>query len=129
MQREEKLTEERVTTNTNAALAEQGSALEHQPPQAQVRGLARLCRQLSQQYQFAPDTCLERGWWRLFNQAGSSLRDALDHVKAQEYQGLSDEEAEQAYFLLIHVAYYFAPGGVAETLWPLLKDEPAPAAI
>src|SRR5262249_16288017 len=99
------------------------AALTTLSPQAQVRGLARLCQQLSQQYQSAPDTCLERSWWRRLNQAGILFQKALDQAKAAKYHGLDDQEVEQACFLLIHIAYFFAPGGVAETMWPLLPAE------
>lgn len=112
------------TTSTIASLAEQCAALLTEPPDAQVRGLARLCQQLSQQYQQAPETCMERTWWRLFNQAGIQLREALERARAENYARLSDREAGRAYFLLIHVAYFFEPGGIAEALWPLLTVEP-----
>ena len=115
---------EQVTTSMPLASEERLTALLDQPNEVWVRGLVNLCRQLSQQYQEMPETCLERSWWRLFNQAGICLREALDQAKAESYPGLSDQEAEQAYFLLIHVAYFFEPGGVAEALWPLLPTEP-----
>ncbi len=120
----ERQTYELVTASTTASLAKECTALLNQPPDGQVRGLARLCRQLSQQYQQTPQRCLERSWWRLFNEAGIRLREALDQAKAEGYAGLSDREVEQAYFLLIHVAYFFAPGSLAEALWPLLPAEP-----
>ena len=124
MQIEEKLTDELVTASTIASLAKQCTALLDQPPHTQVRGLARLCQQLSQQYQIAPGTCQDRNWWRLFNQAGIRLREALDQAKEEQYQGLNDQEVEHAYFVLIHVAYFFTPGGVVEALWPQLPEEP-----
>lgn len=123
MRIEENLPHELVTTSTVASLAQHCSALLDQPPQTQVRGLVRLCQHLSQQYQQAPESCLERTWWQLFNQAGIQLRGALDRAKAEDYGGLSDQEVEQAYFLLIHVAYFFEPGGIAQSLWPRLAVE------
>jgi hypothetical protein len=112
------------TTNTSLAVAERLIALLDQPTEVRIRELARLCRQLSHQYQEAQEACLARSWWRLFNQAGICLREALDQAKVEEYRGLGDEEIEQAYFLLIHVAYFFAPGGIAEAVWPTLSAEP-----
>jgi hypothetical protein len=122
MQTEEKLTAELGTTSTLASLAKQCTALLDQPPHIQVIGLTRLCQQLSQQSQVAPETCQDRNWWRLFHQAGIRLREALDQAKAQDYQGLTDQETEQAYFVLIHVAYFFMPGGAVEAMWPQLRD-------
>lgn len=115
---------DQVTTSTPLAPEKRLMALLDQPTEARISGLVSLCRQLSRQYQETPETCLERPWWRLFNQAGICLREALDQAKAEGYPGLSDQEAEQAYFLLIHVAYFFEPGGIAEALWPLLPTEP-----
>lgn len=120
----ERLPREQGTTYTSPALAERLITLLDQPPEGRVRGLARLCRQLSLEYQKAPEACLARGWWRLFNQAGVHLREALDEAKAEGYPGLHDREVEQAYFLLIHVAYFFEPGGLVERLWPQLVPEP-----
>ena len=114
---------DQVTTSTPLAPDERLTALLDQQTEVRVRGLVSLCRQLSRQYQETPETCLERSWWRLFNQAGICLREALDQARAEGYPGMSDQEAEQAYFLLIHVAYFFEPGGVAEEMWPLLPAE------
>lgn len=120
----EKSPRDQVTTSTPLAPDERLTALLDQPTEVQVRGLVSLCRQLSRQYQETPEMCLERSWWRLFNRAGICLREALDQARAEGYPGLSDQEAEQAYFLLIHVAYFFEPGGVAQALWPLLPALP-----
>lgn len=120
----EKSPRDQVTTSTPLAPDERLTALLDQPTEVQVRGLVSLCRQLSRQYQETPETCLERSWWRLFNRAGIRLREALDQARAEGYPRLSDQEAEQAYFLLIHVAYFFEPGGVAQSLWPLLPALP-----
>ncbi len=95
-----------------------------QPRSVSIRGLVRQCHQLSQQYRETPETCRERGWWRQFNQAGIQLRQELERAKEEGYPGLSDQEIEQAYFQLIHVAHFFAPGGVAETVWLTLPPEP-----
>lgn len=120
----EKPPRDQMTTSMPLAPDGRLTALLDQPSEIRVRELVSLCRQLSQQYQETPETCLERSWWRLFNQAGICLREALDQARAEGYPGLSDQEAEQAYFLLIHVAYFFEPGGVAQVLWPLLPTEP-----
>lgn len=119
----EQPTPEQATASTPADLAQRLEALWDQSPAVQVRELVALCRKMSQQYQEAPELCLERSWWRLFNQAGIRLREVLDQAKEEDYEGLSNQEAEQAYFLLIHVAYFFAPGGIAEALWPMLSAE------
>ncbi|HLW01073.1 MAG TPA: hypothetical protein VKT82_20615 [Ktedonobacterales bacterium] len=100
------------------------STLLVQPRDVAVRGLVSLCSLFGQQYQEASETCRERSWWRRFNQAGIQLREELERAKAEDYPGLSEKEIEQAYLQLIHVAYFFAPGGVAETLWPTLPAEP-----
>lgn len=124
MYTEARQTCELVATNSPPAPEEQLTALLEQPTYGRVRGLVQLCRHMSWQYEETPEVCLERNWWRLFNRAGISLREALDHARAEGYQGMSDQEAEQAYFLLIHVAYFFEPMGVAEVFWPLLPAEP-----
>jgi hypothetical protein len=111
------------TANTSLAVAERLIALLDKPTEIRVRELVRLCCQLNQQCQEDQEACLTRSWWRLFNQAGICLREALDQAKTEYYQKLSDQEVEQAYFLLIQVAYFFEPGGIAETLWPLLPAE------
>lgn len=116
---------EQVIASTPVALAQRLASLRDQLAAVQVRELAALCRQMSQQYREAPEMCLERSWWQLFNQMGISLHEALDQAKAEDYAGLSNQEAEQAYFLLIHVAYFFTPGGIAETIWPILPVETA----
>src|SRR5690242_11416971 len=95
----EKSPRDQVTTSTPLAPEERLTALPEQPAEIRVRGLVSLCRQLSRQYQETPETCLERSWWRLFNRTGICLREALDQAKAEGYSGLSDQEAEQAYFL------------------------------
>lgn len=123
MQTTEKPASELATTNTALAAADQLSALLDQPTEVRVRGLARLCQQLSQQYQEVGAASLTRRWWRLFNQAGIQLREALDRAKTEGYPELHDQELEQAYFQLIHVAYFFTPGGVAQTVWPLLPAD------
>lgn len=115
---------ELVTTTTSLALAERLIISLDQPTAVRVRGLARLCRELSQQYREAPETCLARSWWRLFKQVGIGLHEALDQAKVEGYPGLSNRELEQAYFLFIHVAYFFEPGGLVELLWPQLPPEP-----
>jgi hypothetical protein len=124
MYTEARQSRELVVSWSPPASEEQLTALLDQPTQVRVRGLVQLCRHLSRQYEEAPEACLKRNWWRLFNQAGICLREALDHARVEGYPGMSDPEAEQAYFLLIHVAYFFEPGGVAEALWPFLPAEP-----
>lgn len=124
MHTEERWGRELVAITPSSALEEHLTALLDQPTEERVRGLVQLCRHLSQQYQETPEACLERNWWRLFNRAGIALREALDQAKAEGYPGMSDQEAEQAYFLLIHVAYFFEPEGVAEAVWPWLPAEP-----
>jgi hypothetical protein len=100
------------------------SALLVQPRDRAIRGLVSLCSLFSQQYQEAPETCRERAWWRKFNQVGIQLREELEQAKEEAYAGLSEQEIERAYLQLIHVAYFFAPGGIAETLWPTLPAGP-----
>lgn len=119
----DRLPRELVTTSTTAALAQRLTTLPDQSTAVQVRALVALCQQMSQQYQNSSELCLERSWWQMFNQAGIRLHEALDQAKVEGYQGLSDQEAERAYFLLIHVAYFFTPGGIAETVWPMLPGD------
>jgi hypothetical protein len=98
------------TTKVFLAEAARLNAVLNQPAETRVRELVSLCRQFSQQHQEDQEAYLARSWWRLFNQAGICLREALDQARAEGYRGLNDRELEQAYFLLIHVAYFFEPG-------------------
>jgi hypothetical protein len=114
-----------LETSPALAVVERLMGLLDQPTEVRVRALVRLCRELSQQYhQEVREAYFAHSWWRLFNQAGINLREALDQAKTEGYPGLSDQELEQAYFVLIHVAYFFEPGGIVEALWPLLPAEP-----
>lgn len=99
-------------------------SLDQQSPEAHLWSLVVLCRELTRHYQLTPEVALERWWWRALHQAGVRLRDSLEEACAfQDALSLTRPELEQAYFLLIHVAYFFEPGGVAEAVcqeqgWP-----------
>lgn len=76
-----------------------------------------LCQGLTRQYQSTPEVVLERGWWCALHHAGVRLRDRLEEIRAyQDSLHLTRQELEQAYLMLIHVAYFFEPGGVAEAV-------------
>ena len=91
--------------------------LDKQPPEVHLRSLMVLCRGLTRQYQSTPEIVLERWWWRSLHHAGVRLRARLEETRAyQDSLSMTRQELEQAYFLLIHVAYFFEPGGVAEAV-------------
>ena len=91
--------------------------LDRQPPEVHLRSLMVLCRGLTRQYQSTPEIALERWWWRSLHHAGVRLRARLEETRAyQDSLSMTRQELEQAYFLLIHVAYFFEPGGVAEAV-------------
>lgn len=103
--------------------------LDKQPQDVHIRSLVVRCRGLTRQYQTTPEVVLERWWWRSLHRAGVRLRETLakSHV-SQETLSLTKEEWDQAYFQLIHVAYFFEPGGIAEEVcneqrWPLDAPE------
>lgn len=92
-------------------------ALDKQPLEVHLRSLMVLCQGLTRQYQSTPEVVLERWWWYALHRAGVRLRDRLEEISAyQKSLHLTTQELEQAYLLLIHVAYFFEPGGVAETI-------------
>ena len=89
--------------------------LDKQPPEVHLRSLVALCRGLTRQYQSTPEIALERWWWRSLHHAGVRLRARLEETRAyQDALSMTRQEREQAYFMLIHVAYFFEPGGIAE---------------
>jgi hypothetical protein len=91
--------------------------LDKQPPEVHLRSLMVLCRGLTRQYQSTPEIVLDRWWWRSLHQAGVRLRAILEETRAcQDAFSLPRQELEQAYLMLIHVAYFFEPGGVAEVV-------------
>jgi hypothetical protein len=97
-----------------------GSVLQvlDEQPGEHLRRLVAYCQELARQYQTTPAVVLERAWWQSFYQAGTRLRDSLEeHRDHWHALGLTDKEVEQAYLMLIHVAYFFEPGGVAEALF------------
>jgi hypothetical protein len=80
-----------------------------------VRSLTELCRKFLYEYYETGAPWSRADWWRSFNEAGLLLRAALEEEKARgDRQPLSDQEQEQAYLLLIRVAYFFEPAGPAE---------------
>lgn len=92
-------------------------SLDTQPSEVHLRSLVFLCQGLTRQYQLSPEVVLEHWWWHALHQAGVHLRDNLEEMCAsQDSSFLPRQEVEQAYFLLIHVAYFFEPGGIAETI-------------
>lgn len=91
--------------------------LDKQPPEVHLRSLVALCRGLTRQYQTTPEVALERWWWRSLHHAGVRLRARLEETRAyQDALAMTRQEREQAYLMLIHVAYFFEPGGVAEAV-------------
>lgn len=91
--------------------------LDKQPPEVHLRSLMVLCRGLTRQYQSTPEIALERWWWRSLHHAGGRLRARLEETRAyQDSLSMTRQEREQAYLMLIHVAYFFEPGGVAEAV-------------
>ena len=91
--------------------------LDRQPPEVHLRSLLALCQGLTHQYQSTPEVALERWWWGSLHRAGVRLRDTLEGMRAyQDSLDLTRQELERAYFVLIHVAYFFEPGGIAEAI-------------
>jgi hypothetical protein len=87
-------------------------------PQEGVRSLFELCRKFIYEYYETGAPWNGPDWWLAFNKAGTRLREALERERTQEdQQPLSDREQEQAYILLIRVAYFFEPGGLAESFF------------
>lgn len=83
-----------------------------------IRHLVAHCQELTCCYRTTPAVALDRAWWQTLYQAGISLRDALEESRDQwQRMQLTDKEIEHAYLLLIHVAYFFEPGGVAEVVF------------
>lgn len=89
--------------------------LDQQPLEVHLRSLLVLCQGLTRHYQATPEIVLERWWWRSLHQAGVRLRERLEEARAyQDTLTLTRQELEQAYLVLIQVAYFFEPGGIAE---------------
>ena len=89
--------------------------LDKQPQEVHIRSLVARCRGLTRQYQAMPEVVMDRWWWSTLHQAGVRLRETLAEPRAyQETLSLTRQELDQAYFLLMHVAYFFEPGGIAE---------------
>ncbi len=83
-----------------------------------IRRLVVRCQELASRYHTTPAIVLDRAWWHAFYEAGIHLRDALEQCSHRWDQfGLPMKELEHAYWMLIHVAYFFEPGGVAEVIF------------
>jgi len=83
-----------------------------------VRSLVGLCQQFIYEYYETGAPWSGRTWWIAFNEAGLQLREALETTQAQgNAHPLGDQEQEQAYLLLIQVAYFFEPAGLAEAFF------------
>lgn len=83
----------------------------------EIQQLMRCCQEMIHQYYETDAPWSGPAWWLTFNQAGIRLREMLEEARRQRQQPLSDEELERAYLLLIRVAYFFEPDGVAEELF------------
>jgi hypothetical protein len=83
-----------------------------------IRRMVGRCQELASRYHTNPAVVLERAWWHAFHEAGTHLRDALEACRDRWDQlCLPAKEIELAYWMLIHVAYFFEPGGVAEVIF------------
>jgi hypothetical protein len=92
--------------------------LDKQPTAEHIRGVVARCRELARQYETIPSVVLEREWWRSFYRAGICLRDTLEEYRDRWHLvGMTSKEVEQAYLLLLSVAYFYEPGGVAEAFF------------
>ncbi len=89
-----------------------------EPPGEHLRRLVAHCLELARQYQPTPEVILKRAWWQSLYQAGICLRYTLEENRDHWHLlGLTDREVEQAYLTLIHIAYFFEPGGAAEAVF------------
>jgi hypothetical protein len=87
-------------------------------PEEGVQSLVGLCRKFIYEYYETGAPWSGPDWWLAFNEAGTRLREALEKGRTQRGQPpLSDQEQEQAYMLLIRAAYFFEPGGPAESFF------------
>ena len=99
-------------------LSDQQTYLTEQSREENLRRLVAHCQELVSHYQSASVIVQERAWWLALYDAGIRLRDTLEeHRDHWHTLRLSNKEVEQAYFTLIRVAYFFEPGGVAETVF------------
>lgn len=101
--------------NTAVEAGSRSLLLADQSCEEQVRSLVQHAQEFIYQYYETEAPWSGPAWWLTFNQTGDCLRDALEetHVRRCSLQ-LSDQEVERAYTILIQVAYFFEPGGVAE---------------
>src|SRR5262245_58582726 len=89
-----------------------------------VQRLVELCRRFLYEYYETDAPWSGPNWWLTFNDAGTRLYKALENKPTQgSRQPLGDQEQEQAYVMLMRVAYFFDPGGLAESFfreqgWP-----------
>jgi|ERR1051326_7341419 hypothetical protein len=91
---------------------------DEQVPEQPIQRLVAQCQELADQYHTTPQVTMEQAWWKAFHHAGVCLHDALEDARDCWHKtGLTTEELEHAYMALIHVAYYFEPGGVAEAIF------------
>lgn len=106
------------STSRSGVQSQQQAHLLEQPPADSIRCLVAQCRALASRYHTAPEVVLERAWWQSLYEAGIRLRDMLGAYRdGWDKLGLTDKEVEHAYYTLIHVAYFFEPGGVAEAVF------------
>ena len=96
----------------------QQASLTDLSPADSIRYLVAQCKELASHYYTAPTAVLERAWWQSLYIAGIRLRDTLEaHQGRWDRLCLTDKEVEHAYYTLMRVAYFFEPGGVAETVF------------
>lgn len=106
------------STSRSASPSQQQASLTGQSPADSLRHLVAQCKTLATHYRATPEVALEYAWWQSLYDAGICLRDTLEAYRNHwEKLGLSDEEVERAYYVLIQVAYFFEPGGVAEAVF------------
>lgn len=106
------------STSHSVSQGQQQTHLAEQSAADSIRHLMAQCKALASQYRATPEVTLERAWWRSLYEAGVRLRDTLETWRDhRNTPGLSDTEVEQAYFTLIHIAYFFEPGGAAEKVF------------
>ena len=98
--------------------SDQQTHLTEQSIEEDLHRLVAWCQELVSCYQITPTVACERAWWRSLYDAGIRLRDTLEaHRDHWHTLRLTTREVERAYFTLIRVAYFFEPGGVAETVF------------
>jgi len=103
------------STSHSVLQSPQQASLADQSPADSIRYFVARCKELVSHYHTAPTVVLDRAWWQALYDAGIHLRDTLEACHGRwDKLCLTDKEVEHAYYTLLHVAYFFEPGGVAE---------------